>query len=274
MAPRIRPMTELKTQLMRPATTSHFECSFTSPKTVQDFIKLRYESGAGVNLTNYTMDKINISCCDASLPGSSLQTGNMTDSYTGVTETYAYRRAYDNRADFTFYVDYLDAGLGTQGYTTILFFESWMSYIAGENNFSGQQNPNYFYRVNFPDDYMSKVMEINKFEKEASGSYLNYRFINAYPISIASMPVSYESSQVLKCTVSFSYQRYVVKLASGIVNPTVQPTSRSTGQSSSNEPAGDPSTTGGQQPPAGQTSTRRSVGPLPTRSGPVINRPL
>lgn len=235
MAPRIRPMTELKTQLMRPATTSHFECSFTPPGPVQTFIKQRYAAGAGINFTGYTLDKINISCCDAYLPGSSLQTGNMTDSYTGVTETYAYRRAYDNRSDFTFYVDYLDAGLGTQGYTTILFFEAWMAFIAGETNFTGQQNPNYFYRVNFPDDYMSKVMEINKFEKEASGSYLNYRFINAYPISIASMPVSYESSQVLKCTVSFSYQRYVIKLASGIVNPTVQPTSRSTGQSSSGQ---------------------------------------
>jgi hypothetical protein len=27
------------------------------------------------------------------------------------------------------------------------------------------------------------------------------------------MPVSYEASQVLKCTVSFSYQRYLVKSA-------------------------------------------------------------
>ena len=37
---------------------------------------------------------------------------------------------------------------------------------------------------------------------------LTYTFINAFPLSIASMPVSYESSSLLKCTVSFTYSRY------------------------------------------------------------------
>jgi hypothetical protein len=39
---------------------------------------------------------------------------------------------------------------------------------------------------------------------------LNYEFIGAYPISISSMQVSYESSSLLKCTVSMSYLRYVI----------------------------------------------------------------
>ena len=39
---------------------------------------------------------------------------------------------------------------------------------------------------------------------------LTYKFIGAYPISIVSMPISYEQSQLLKCTVSFTYLRYVM----------------------------------------------------------------
>jgi hypothetical protein len=34
--------------------------------------------------------------------------------------------------------------------------------------------------------------------------------VNSYPISITSMPVSYDASSLLKCTVSFSYIRYYV----------------------------------------------------------------
>jgi hypothetical protein len=36
-----------------------------------------------------------------------------------------------------------------------------------------------------------------------------YQFIGAFPISIAATPVTYDSSDVLQCTVSFSYMRYI-----------------------------------------------------------------
>ena len=39
---------------------------------------------------------------------------------------------------------------------------------------------------------------------------LEYEFINAFPISITSMPVSYEASSLLKCSVSLSYIRYIL----------------------------------------------------------------
>jgi hypothetical protein len=41
------------------------------------------------------------------------------------------------------------------------------------------------------------------------GKTLEYEFINSYPISVASMPVSYDSSSLLKCSVSLSYIRYI-----------------------------------------------------------------
>jgi hypothetical protein len=208
MAPRIRPLSEIKSKLLRPATTSHFECDFIIPGNnesgVLQFLNQRIGNGA------FDKDIINLSCCDASLPGSTLQTATLTDSYTGVTENYAYRRAYDNRADFTFYVVYSPE---KAPYSVIEVFENWIAYAAGEDDKRGQGNPNYFYRVNFPSLYMTDFT-IKKFEKDfdKTKKFLSYRFIRAFPQSIASMPVSYEGSQVLKCTVSFSYQRYVLNL--------------------------------------------------------------
>ena len=48
---------------------------------------------------------------------------------------------------------------------------------------------------------------------------MEYRFINAFPISINSMPVSYDQSDLLKCTVSFTYSRYVISGSENIVEP-------------------------------------------------------
>ena len=38
-----------------------------------------------------------------------------------------------------------------------------------------------------------------------------YQFMRAYPLSISSMPVSYDGSSLLKCSVSLTYTRYVIK---------------------------------------------------------------
>ncbi|MCJ7714629.1 hypothetical protein MUO66_09275, partial [Candidatus Bathyarchaeota archaeon] len=76
---------------------------------------------------------------------------------------------------------------------------------------------NYNYRVNYSKDYTTDSLSITKFErsygtKEAKGSAsLRYNFVKAFPISINSMLVSYDSSQLLKCTVSFTYSRYWIE---------------------------------------------------------------
>ena len=51
--------------------------------------------------------------------------------------------------------------------------------------------------------------EVRKFEKDHR-RVVEYEFIRSFPISISSMPVSYDASSLLKCSVSFSYIRYVV----------------------------------------------------------------
>ncbi len=211
-------LSEITSKLLRPALTSHFYCQFNPPDPVRNYIA----DNKNFNY-NAQSDFISLSCCEASLPGSTLQTNEINDDYTGVTERFAYRRQYDDRADFTFYVDH---GIGDHGdkfgltknyigdYNTIWFFEQWIAYIANEQKANGIEYSNYNYRFRFPgmsgSGYRSPALYITKFERDFEGSMLTYRFIDAYPISINSMPVSYESSDLLKCTVSFTYTRYIV----------------------------------------------------------------
>ena len=63
--------------------------------------------------------------------------------------------------------------------------------------------------MSYPDDYMLDELYIYKFEKEST-SGLTYQFIRTYPTNINTMPITYGDAQVLKCTVSYSYVRYVM----------------------------------------------------------------
>ena len=201
-SPRFNPTSELVSKIMRPALTSHYAV-YLNPAVIQS-----KTSGNGGAISARTFfgnrqalideELLTLSCSEASLPGSSLATHEINNDFTGVTERHAYRRQYDDRIDFTFYVDH--------DHKIIKFFETWMSWITGEDQFADQSNLNYSYRVKFPEEYRTDIF-VQKFEKDFT-NYSEYTFIGAYPISITSMPVSYDSSQLLKCTVSFSYIRY------------------------------------------------------------------
>ena len=42
--------------------------------------------------------------------------------------------------------------------------------------------------------------------------------MNAFPLALTATPVSYEESQVLKCSVSFNFIRYVMERKSSLVS--------------------------------------------------------
>ena len=54
-----------------------------------------------------------------------------------------------------------------------------------------------------------------KFEKNINSRRkvkpLAYGFVNTFPLAINSMPVSYDASDLLKCTVSMTYSRYYIE---------------------------------------------------------------
>jgi hypothetical protein len=212
--PNIKKVSDIKSALLRPALTSNFEVKIAIPAELQSFVGTE-------------QDNLNLSCSDASLPGSSIATMESLNDHTGVTERLAHRKMYDERIDFTFYVD-------ANKYFPIRFFEKWMRYVTDEDNLADTQrgtragidrtSPSYHYRMRYPDGtngYRVDGVQVIKFERDHKQS-LTYTFVKAYPVAVNSMPVSYDSSNLLKCTVSMSYIRYFIGDLSGA--PTDTPT--------------------------------------------------
>ena len=191
--PSVRSVSNIKANLLRPATTSHFEVDIPIPDALSRW------KGVG------KQDKIQMMCSETSLPGSNLATFEVNNDRTGVTEKHVHRRIFDDRIDLTFYVD---AGL----YQPIKFFEDWMSYITNDGATDNDLlRKDYNYRLRYPDDYIQdQGLVVRKFEKDHQ-NIMEYEFVRAFPLAINSMPVSYDTSSLLKCTVSMSYIRYYVK---------------------------------------------------------------
>ena len=198
--PRVVRVSDVKANLLRPATTSHFEVEIPIIDALSRW------RGVG------KQDKIQLMCSETSLPGSNLATFEINNDRTGVTEKHVHRRIFDDRIDLTFYVD---AGI----YKPIQFFEEWIDYITSPAEKTVQipgvplqkEDSNYFYRIRYPDSYIAdQGLKVTKFEKDHLNP-LTYEFIRSFPLAINSMPVSYDGSSLLKCSVSMSYVRYVVK---------------------------------------------------------------
>lgn len=229
VTPTPKKIADIKLNLLRPALTSHFAVTIPKPPggEFDEFLK---DNGVILN-----QGKLNLMCSEATLPGSNLATFEINDNFHGVTERHAYRRVYDDRIDLTFYVNADEVG----SYLPIRYFETWMKYIVGESRGeqpdknAGSEDREYFYRVRYPEGtngYTSNGLTVTKFERDYTQT-LEYKFIRSFPISINSMPVSYDSSSLLKCTVSMSYIRYVLIQGSNKAKP--QSTARSPGDPSS-----------------------------------------
>jgi len=143
--------------------------------------------------------KLGLLCSEASLPTSSYATAEVKDNFLGVTQEFAHTRLYAD-IDFTFYVD--------RKYDSIKFFEGWMDYISGSGVTQTTQK-GYFRRMAYPDSYKVSQMKITKFERDIK-SRLEYTFINAFPKGMTISPISYGPADLLKVTVSFNYDRYLM----------------------------------------------------------------
>ena len=230
--PSVKSIDDIKSSLLRPSLTSHFYVEFALPGaqgSTSEFNQKLQSNGISFNTTQ---DTLNLLCAEASLPGSSLATLEINNDRSGVTERHAHRKFFDDRIDFTFYVD-------VENYLPIIFFESWIDYASGAGTGQGNTLPNnnYYYRMNYADDYTAdQGLKVYKFERDygkgksigqgnprwsPTGQYLEYEFYRSFPIAINSMPVSYEAANLLKCTVSMNYIRYTVKRSS---DPSVQNT--------------------------------------------------
>jgi hypothetical protein len=193
-------LAELKSKVLKVATTSHYLVNFSGlPAGLQAYM---LSKGLGADCASL----VGLMCFDTSIPGTQLTTKEVEGNFTGVTETFATTRQF-NDLSMTFYVD-LD-------YRVVKFFETWMSWISGQDGVAGQNSsvesrdsPAYFYRMRYPNQYKCNGITISKFDKDYSMG-AQYRFVRMYPVNVAAVPISYDQSQLLRLNVTFKYERYI-----------------------------------------------------------------
>ena len=192
-------LSDIKSRLLNVSQSSLYRLTLSVPQAVRNRL----------SLSSVDYDNISLLCCEAALPGSSLTTHEVNNDYHGVTEKMAYRRMYDETIGLTFYVD--------RSYKIVELMETWMNYISGMDDANLYKDPYVSYRMSYPNSYKNNIY-LTKFERDHFSSQsnlvrttLDYTFVQAFPLALTSMPVSYEGSEVLKCSVSFNFIRYVTQ---------------------------------------------------------------
>ena len=192
-------MTQAKQTFGNVAFNNHYIVNFSSLKPT--IIRYLERSTGFSDIDEFISRTSGLLCSDASLPASAFATAEVKDNFMGVPQEFAHTRIYTD-IDFTFYVD--------EDYTLLNIFEGWMDYISSgaEREVADFQRP-FYRRMRYPDSYKCDTMFITKFEKNMKRK-LRYQFINTFPKSISPMPVTYGAADLLKVTVSFNYDRYIV----------------------------------------------------------------
>jgi len=176
----------------------------------------------GTNYEKRYAETLGILAYEAVIPGSSVETGQIFGDRQGVTETYITRRIYPP-VDVSFYIQ--------NDYKSIEFFEDWMSFASSQNLNSTSLTK--FSRLNYPNEYKCNI-NVVKYERDlrpkpqkltargdAGGDINNpttytHSLINAYPVNIISLPVSYEQTSLLRTTITFNYDRYFKQTNKGV----------------------------------------------------------
>ena len=180
-------------KLQNVAQTSQFLVKFVVPRgDCRKFLRQK-----GIN-DRFIADNVGLLCSDAVLPGSAMATLNTAGDYQGLIERFAHTRNF-TQVNFDFYVD--------NEYKSLKFLEHWMEFISS-GSIADPSSDTYHFKMKYPDEYKSNDTRVVKFERNHF-QFLEYRFIGMFPLSLNSTRVSYQNSQVLKATATFSFDRYI-----------------------------------------------------------------
>jgi len=191
--PTRKKISDFKPLVTNLAQTSHYQVIFGGLNSGLS----NYLDARGVD-TRFITESAGLLCSSASIPGSSLATADINGNFMGVQEKMAHTRIF-TQMQLEFYVD--------SDYRMIKFLEHWMEFIASGSN----QNPGnnqYYYRMQYPSEYKSDSTKIIKFDRDYKRE-LEYNFIGLFPINMSSVPIQYGSSDILKVSVAFNYERYI-----------------------------------------------------------------
>lgn len=165
------------------------------------------------NPANY----ISVMCDDVSLPGVQAGTGQINGMYTGSgTYNYAHTRIFN---------DLTMSWICDANMTPLKFLQSWMDSIFVEEDSQGlrktilqtgpsnvkERDRSRSVRLNYLDEYTLQV-SILKAEKgntsEIGRPSIRYVCEGVFPYAIDSIPVSYGSTQLVKVSANFYYERW------------------------------------------------------------------
>jgi hypothetical protein len=193
-------ISQIKPTLTNLAQTSHYLIEFGGfGSSLREHLRLR-----GMD-SRYIAETIGLLCSRASLPGSGFATTDVVGNFMGVSEKFAHTRTFV-QMDLDFYVD--------NSYKSLKFLEHWMEFISSGSTTDAAGDrvsplrDGYYFRMRYPSEYKCNETRIIKFERNYQ-RYIEYRFYGLFPISLNSTTVSYEGSNILKATASFSYERYI-----------------------------------------------------------------
>ncbi len=164
-----------------------------------------YNAAASVGISRRFVDEdLGLYVSEAVLPGSSFADVEVSGDRQGITERMPFKRIYDD-VTLTFMVD--------REYKVLRYFEAWLQLINPLHGQNEGKADNQIMTLSYPKDYKC-TMSVAKFNKDyfrRGIGYVYYCFIRSWPLSIASIPVSYGSGSLLKLNVTFRYERYTMK---------------------------------------------------------------
>ena len=129
-------------------------------------------------------------CESADLPGKTFSTDNR--------KTYVITTKHPNGMTFT---DLNLTFICSSNMKEREFFDKWMEIIVG----NGSLKSNYY------DDFVSENLTVNLYKGQGKEKSCRFTFHKVYPLAISSQNVSWATSDVLKLTVNFSYEKWSVE---------------------------------------------------------------
>lgn len=204
MAIKPRRISDIKPLLTDLAQTSHYEVKFGMlPPELMSYLLSK-----GIN-PRFIAESAGLLCYNASIPTTALGSFTVDGNFMGIQEKFANARIY-SEITLDFYVD--------SDYQMLKFLECWMEFVAsgsfngqglvGENSPTNQNSAAYFTRLQYPQYYKANQVKIVKFDRDYRRE-IEYNFRGLFPINMSSIPVSYMSSDALKVSATFSYDRYI-----------------------------------------------------------------
>ena len=200
----------------------------------------------------YKGRRMELLASEANLPGTNMQVVQEVGSRQGVRERFASQRQYTD-ISVSFYVthDYTSLRFFQEwiNFMNPLYIgQIGQTFPNGQaQGYPNATDHNAFHRFRYPHQYKRDI-QITKFERDVNKGFtggvdsglkewttdmdieeegkpiydssyipsvMSYNFVNAFPVSIQDIQLSFGAAQVLKVTIDFSYDRYFIVKGNG-----------------------------------------------------------